>query len=152
MTAIHLRNAADHEAGHAIVAWRLGLTILRLRIGTGGHPGKGGADIERKADLSLIDQIAICYGGIATQDMLDLEAHPESGMMDQYMVSSCSERIGRTGKTAWRYRMPAMKEPARSWNRIATHSTLLRQRSCRHSPLISPRSEPAGPIDKGLAI
>ena len=87
MTAIHLRNAAYHEAGHAIVAWRLGLTILRLRIGTGGDPGKGGADIERKADLSLIDQIAICYGGIAGQDMLDLEAHPESGMMDQYMVS-----------------------------------------------------------------
>ena len=95
MTAIHLRNAAYHKAGHAIVAWRLGLTIHGLRIGTGGDPGKGGADIERKADLSLIDQIAICYGGIAAQDMLDLEAHPESGMMDQYMVLLGEDREDR---------------------------------------------------------
>jgi hypothetical protein len=87
MTEYPLRTAAYHEAGHAIVGWRLGLRVYGVRIGIGGDLGKGGADIEQNEGLSLIDKIAVCYGGIAAQDMLGLEAHPQSGMMDEFMVS-----------------------------------------------------------------
>ena len=77
-----LRSTAYHEAGHAIVGWALKLQIHRLRIGIQGDAGKGAADMERNEALSLVDRIAICYGGIAAQAMLQLETHELAGMMD----------------------------------------------------------------------
>jgi ATP-dependent Zn protease len=81
-----LRSTAYHEAGHAIVGWALKLQIHRLRIGIQGDAGKGAADMERNEALSLVDRIAICYGGIAAQDMLQLETHELAGMMDENCV------------------------------------------------------------------
>ena len=81
-----LRSTAYHEAGHAIVGWALKLRIYRLRIGVQGDAGKGAADMEQNDALSLVDRIAICYGGIAAQAMLRLETHDLAGMMDENCV------------------------------------------------------------------
>jgi hypothetical protein len=42
--------AAYHEAGHAVVAWALGLNVGRLAIAIGGDDAKGSADIEHDPD------------------------------------------------------------------------------------------------------
>jgi len=59
--------AAYHEAGHAIVASALGLTIERMEIGINGDDAKGATDIRDVAGLPLADQLAICAAGIEAQ-------------------------------------------------------------------------------------
>ena len=59
--ADHRKSTAIHEAGHAVVAWALGLKLGRIRIAIDGDPTKGGAEIEEDQDhLPLIDRLAIC--------------------------------------------------------------------------------------------
>jgi len=46
LQADHRRGATFHEAGHADVAWSLGLQVGDIAIGIGGGDAKGGAQME----------------------------------------------------------------------------------------------------------
>jgi hypothetical protein len=61
------RGAAVHEAGHAIVAWTLGLKVPQLRI---GEDGKGASCIEYSTHLPILDQIAIAAAGMEAGKLL----------------------------------------------------------------------------------
>lgn len=76
------RGAAFHEAGHVVVGWALGLAVGRVEIAIGGDDAKGAADIEDAAALSLLDQLAICAGGLAAQEAFDTPTHEGAGWGD----------------------------------------------------------------------
>jgi ATP-dependent Zn protease len=60
------RGAAIHEAGHAVVAWALGLRVHWVQIGIPSDLAAGVANFDEKPSTSLIDRIALCAaGGIA---------------------------------------------------------------------------------------
>jgi ATP-dependent Zn protease len=63
------RGAAIHEAGHAVVAWALGLRVRRLEIAIAGDMSAGEVDIEEKQSMSLVDRIALCAAGGDAQDL-----------------------------------------------------------------------------------
>jgi hypothetical protein len=74
--------AAYHEAGHAVVATALGLTVARIEIAINGDDAKGAADIEDAARLPLVDQLAICAAGMEAQKMFEAPTHDIAGVGD----------------------------------------------------------------------
>ncbi|WP_375304111.1 hypothetical protein WI560_16910 [Bradyrhizobium sp. A11] len=76
------RGAAFHEAGHAVVAWALGLAVERVEIAINADDAKGAADIEYNPALDLIDQIAICAAGLEAQRLFDAPTHHGAGWGD----------------------------------------------------------------------
>jgi ATP-dependent Zn protease len=105
MTNDDLRSAAYHEAGHAIVAWALGLRVHRIMIGIAGDLTAGEADIEEKRSMSLVDRIAICSAGVDAQELFDAPTNDICAISDmgkiydligEYneQVGSCLRQIG----------------------------------------------------------
>ena len=74
--------AAYHEAGHAVVAWALGLKVGRLAIAIGGDDAKGSTDIEYGHDSPMIDRIALCVAGVDAQELFEAPTHEYAGMGD----------------------------------------------------------------------
>jgi Peptidase M50B-like len=56
------QTTAVHEAGHAVVAWALGLRVRSLSI---GEAGRGKSCIEDPGHLPLSDRIAVAAAGMA---------------------------------------------------------------------------------------
>ena len=67
-----LRGAAYHEAGHVIVARKLGLQVAEIEI---GDDGSGHAQISPADHLSRGDQIALCVAGIEAQELFKCRTH-----------------------------------------------------------------------------
>src|SRR5262245_11759854 len=74
--------AAVHEAGHAVVAWALGLVVGELAIGIKGDDTAGTSEIGDSGHLPLVDQIAICLAGLEAQEMFECPPHNLAGMSD----------------------------------------------------------------------
>jgi hypothetical protein len=77
-----LRGVAFHEAGHAVVAHYLGLSVGAIEIGVDGDPAKGKAEISGDDQLSLMDQLALCAAGIEAQEMFNAPTHDVAGFGD----------------------------------------------------------------------
>jgi hypothetical protein len=77
------RGTAFHEAGHAVVAWSLGLGVRAVRISD--DDASGAAEIAC-ADLSLIEQIALCSAGIAAENAFECPAHEPAGARDREKI------------------------------------------------------------------
>ncbi len=76
------RGAAFHEAGHAVVAWALGLQVWRVEIAIDADDAKGAADIDDNVALSLVDRLAICAAGLEAQKLFDAPTHEGGGWGD----------------------------------------------------------------------
>ena len=76
------RGAAFHEAGHAVVAWALGVPVGGIEIAIGGDDAKGGAQIGPSHHLSIVDQIAIWLGGVEAQYLFAAPTHEHAGIAD----------------------------------------------------------------------
>jgi ATP-dependent Zn protease len=74
--------AAMHEAGHAVVGWALGLPVGEIEIGMGGDDAAGRSEIGDASHLPLIDQIAVCIGGLEAQHLFDRLIHDMAGLSD----------------------------------------------------------------------
>lgn len=92
------RGAAIHEAGHAVVAWALGLNVGRVAIGINGDPSAGAAEIEEKRSMSLIDRIALCAAGGIAQDLLKAPTNDLSELADMAKINVLMD--GRTERVA----------------------------------------------------
>lgn len=80
-------STACHEAGHAVVAHSLGLSISELRIGVGGNHWAGGADIQKDiGHLPLIDQMAVCFAGVEAQDLMKCHILELSDIGDEVCI------------------------------------------------------------------
>ncbi len=69
----HPRGSAYHEAGHAIVAWSLGLRIGTILIRHDDASGE--TEIGDTKDLSLIEQIAVCAAGYTAEAVFGYPTH-----------------------------------------------------------------------------
>jgi ATP-dependent Zn protease len=89
------REAAYHEAGHAVVAWSLGLPVEAVRIGYSKEKGwYGGAEIGTAEHLSLSDQIAVCLAGVETEEVFQYESHENASFSDNWKVHELIEANG----------------------------------------------------------
>jgi len=88
--------AAYHEAGHAVVATALGLTVGRIEIARNGDDAKGAADIEDAARLPLVDQLAICAAGMEAQKMFEAPTHDIAGVGDYGLMFNLLDEYDET--------------------------------------------------------
>jgi hypothetical protein len=80
------REAAVHEAGHAIVAWTLGLKVRQLRI---GDDGSGASCIECSAHIPILHQIAVAEAGMAAVELLrGGSPRSEAGLADAVKIGN----------------------------------------------------------------
>jgi len=77
------RGAAFREACHAVVAWSLGLGARAVRISD--DDARDAAEIGC-ADLSLIEQIALCSAGIAAENAFECPADELAGTHDREKI------------------------------------------------------------------
>src|SRR5262249_4586569 len=77
--------AAYHEAGHAVVAWALGLAVRSLAINH-NDPTAGATDIASAEYLSIVDRLAVCLAGIEAQDLFGFPTHGHAGVSDYAKV------------------------------------------------------------------
>jgi ATP-dependent Zn protease len=74
---------AFHEAGHAVVAWSLGLPVDGVAIGLEDDETKGCAWIATaQGHLSLIDRLAVWLAGIEAEDFFHSWTHELAGVSD----------------------------------------------------------------------
>jgi len=92
LTERYSRSTAHHEAGHAVVAFALGLLVgtIRVRADDAG----GTTEIEPADHLSLIDQIALCYAGTAAEHLFDRRSHDWASSMDILKIIKLIEDHG----------------------------------------------------------
>jgi ATP-dependent Zn protease len=88
--------AAYHEAGHAVVATALGLTVGRIEIAINGDDAKGAADIKDAARLPLVDQLAICAAGMEAQKMFEAPTHDVAGVGDYGLMFNLLDEYDET--------------------------------------------------------
>jgi ATP-dependent Zn protease len=67
MTEQYPLGTAYHEAGHAVVASCLGLRVGDIHINA--EDEGGGAKIAGADRLSIVDQVALCFAGMAAQNI-----------------------------------------------------------------------------------
>ena len=86
------RATSYHEAGHAGVAWSLGLQVGTIHVKK--EDAGGGADIEFADHLSLVDQIAVCAAGYAAECTFGVENHDLASFTDQMKIADILEAHG----------------------------------------------------------
>jgi ATP-dependent Zn protease len=86
-----LRATAYHEAGHAVVAWSLGLEVQSINIRA--DDAGGGADIRNADHLQLVDQVAVIVAGSEAEDIFDYRAHELANLGDLGMLVELLEEM-----------------------------------------------------------
>jgi ATP-dependent Zn protease len=76
---------AYHEAGHAIVAWALGLRVGTVHVRE--EDAGGGADTGPADHLNLVDQIAVCSAGYAAEQVFGIENHDLASFTDHARIA-----------------------------------------------------------------
>lgn len=84
------RAAAVHEAGHAIVAWALGLEVRELRI---DDQGKGLSVIQRHDHLPIVERIAVADGGMQAVEMLKARVWELAAVGDEAQIIDILEGL-----------------------------------------------------------
>lgn len=97
--AEYLRGMAYHEAGHAVVAWALGIEVGDIHVRQVGQ-GNGGAQIAYTDEMSFIDRLAVCFAGSEAETVCDVP-QPEGMNGDDHrrvynLLHGISARHGRT--------------------------------------------------------
>src|SRR5256885_2180453 len=77
--------AAYHEAGHAVVAWALGLPVGRIAINDDGPPA-GTTEIGSTEHLPATDRLAVCLAGVEAQHLFACPTHEHAGFSDYAKV------------------------------------------------------------------
>ena len=84
MTQVERRGCAYHEAGHAIVGKRLGRHISKVEIGIEGDPSKGHTHFDDEVLLTIVDGLAICCAGRASERMFGAPLTERALWLDRY--------------------------------------------------------------------
>lgn len=89
-----LRCAAIHEAGHAVVAQFYGLQVVEIAIDTGVN-ATGNTKISSDAHLPIIDRVALCVAGVASQALFECPSREWWGMSDYVRIGTLVEGLPR---------------------------------------------------------
>jgi hypothetical protein len=90
--------AAFHEAGHAVVAWALGLSVGEIEIGIAGDDSAGRSEIGDSSHLPIEDRIAVCLAGLEAQDLFKCPTHDLAGASDFTKIIEMIEGEDEEGK------------------------------------------------------
>jgi len=77
--------AAYHEAGHAVVAWSLGLPVGAIAI-SDDDPTAGTTDVGTTEHLPTTDRLAVCLAGIEAQHLFRFPTNEHAGYSDYVKV------------------------------------------------------------------
>jgi ATP-dependent Zn protease len=77
-------STAVHEAGHALVARGLGLSVGGLELFA--TEGAGMALIEDNPHLGIVDRIAICAAGMDATNLFRLNTSDQTGLSDEVQI------------------------------------------------------------------
>ncbi|OSJ34849.1 hypothetical protein BSZ19_10590 [Bradyrhizobium japonicum] len=91
------RSTAVHEAGHAVQAWALGVSVGALWVGTDG--AGGGTKIGPNTHLTLLEQVAIWLSGAVAQEVFNCPGHDLSSFRDNVGVMELLEDHGVSEET-----------------------------------------------------
>jgi len=108
MTARYPRDVAYHEAGHAVVAWSLGLPVGAVSV---GDDARGSTEIGLAGHLPVMEQVAICCAGIAAVDLFEHPTHELAAFNDHVQIKELIEEHGLVEEE----RGPALREEARDF-------------------------------------
>jgi hypothetical protein len=73
--------AAYHEAGHAVVLWALGLSVVEIAIGIGGDDAAGKTKIAGSDNhLTEFDRVLINVAGLEAQEIFEAPTHDHAGL------------------------------------------------------------------------
>ncbi len=86
------RGTAYHEAGHAVVAWSLGLPVGAVSVSD--DDASGSTQIGLSDHLPLIEQIAVCSAGIAAAEIFGHPIHELAGFKDRKRIMHLIEVHG----------------------------------------------------------
>ncbi len=75
-----------------VVAWSLGLPVGAVSVSE--DDASGNTQIGLADHLTLIEQIAVCYGGIAAMDLFEHLIHEHAGFNDHVMIKDLLEEHG----------------------------------------------------------
>jgi hypothetical protein len=109
------RGVAFHEAGHAIVAWSLGLQVGNIEIRD--HDGGGGTEIGCADHLPMVDQIALIVAGKEAEIVFEAPTEPWRGDRDNEKILNLISRLSDEERKARRH---AGKELAKT--RLLTYA------------------------------
>jgi hypothetical protein len=94
------QGVAIHEAGHAIVAHALGLTIKRAAIAIRGDIVDGHVEIEETQSMSMLDRLALCSAGSMAQELFNAPVidycASEDARRIYELIGHLPEAVGRT--------------------------------------------------------
>jgi hypothetical protein len=80
------RGAANHEAGHAVVAWAVGCKVIAMCIEENGD-GRTDTECDLRR-MPFIDRLAFEYAGEVAQAMFDARTHEMAAAYDWGGVDS----------------------------------------------------------------
>src|SRR4051794_26457483 len=78
-----LRTFAYHEAGHAVVAWALGLRVIGVSIGTQGDCGPH-TQLDEARPPSLFQALIINQGASAAENLFEAPTNSRARLRDRY--------------------------------------------------------------------
>jgi ATP-dependent Zn protease len=122
------RGTAYHEAGHAVVAWSLGLALGAVSVSD--DDASGSTQIGPSDHLPLVEQIAVCSAGIAAVEICGHPINELAGFKDHERIMHVIEVHGvseeeqgqalrKEGYSFARARLEA------HWSKVATLAELL---------------------------
>jgi ATP-dependent Zn protease len=74
--------AAYHEAGHAVVAWTLGLQLAEIAIAIDGDEAAGTTTVGSDDHLTVFDRVVINLAGLEAQEIFEAPTHEHAGLGD----------------------------------------------------------------------
>ena len=96
MTGRYPRGTAYHEAGHAVVAWSLGLQVGSIRLSD--DDASGCTEIDGADRLLLVDQISVLSAGYAAERVFNCLAHEQAGLQDRAKILQLITSSGKSEK------------------------------------------------------
>ena len=79
------KGLAYHEAGHAVVAWALGLRVIGISLGTKGDGGLNTL-LDEAYPPSLFQALVINRGAAAAEDLFAAPTRSLAGVRDRYQA------------------------------------------------------------------
>jgi hypothetical protein len=90
------RRAPYHEAGHALVAKKLGIPLLGVGF-IEGNPGKIGTGVVNESDL---DNAIFCAGGMAAEEILFGRYDPAGSVSDRASIVKTGASVADSVRAA----------------------------------------------------
>jgi hypothetical protein len=102
MTTAEREGCAYHEAGHAIVGKDLGRIVWKVQIGIDDDPSKGQTHFNDSVSLEIVDGLAICCAGLASERMFGVPLAEKARFGDRYHAEKILQSVPKAQWPAYK--------------------------------------------------